>query len=287
MESQINRVKFTLTNMGLNEYQASALAHLIHIGETKATTLSKASGVPNARIYGILDELSKKGLIITRPGRPALYAPMTPEEISAALIADARHEIQKTLTTIESHRRDLTTMAQDIYLKGGTVQTRIPLLRIVGVGETSLEETRKLYQGARSKILILTRAMEWLPEVTEELLEASKRGASIQILMRSKDSLSREDAEKRDANISKIEEALMGSVEIRASNEVPIRGCIVDPDSDGRALFLVEEKGVPFIFREAAITSHPGVVRGLTSMFELKWTYDSEESSSERARNVV
>ncbi|MFW6109717.1 MAG: helix-turn-helix domain-containing protein, partial [archaeon] len=68
MEPQINQVKFQLTNMGLNEYQASALAHLMYLGETKATILSKASGVPNARIYGVLDELSQKGLIIVRPG---------------------------------------------------------------------------------------------------------------------------------------------------------------------------------------------------------------------------
>ncbi len=54
MEPQINQVKFQLTNMGLNEYQASALAHLMYLGETKATILSKASGVPNARIYGVL-----------------------------------------------------------------------------------------------------------------------------------------------------------------------------------------------------------------------------------------
>ena len=64
LEAKINQVKFTLMNMGLNEYQASALAHLMYLGETKATTLSKASGVPNARIYGVLDELSQKLLAI-------------------------------------------------------------------------------------------------------------------------------------------------------------------------------------------------------------------------------
>ncbi len=50
MERQISQLKFTLSNMGLNEYQSSALAHLIYLGETKAPNLSKASGVPNARI---------------------------------------------------------------------------------------------------------------------------------------------------------------------------------------------------------------------------------------------
>ena len=82
MERQVTQLKFTLSNMGLNEYQASTLAHLIYLGETKATNLSKASGVPNARIYGVLDELSQKGLLIVRPGRPALYSPLTPAEIA-------------------------------------------------------------------------------------------------------------------------------------------------------------------------------------------------------------
>ena len=42
-------------------------------------------------------------------------------------------------------------------------------------------------------------------------------------------------------------------------------------------LFLVEEEGVPFFLREAAITSHPGVVKGLAGMFDLQWRHDSRE----------
>ena len=106
MEPQINQVKTQLTNMGLNEYQASALAHLIYLGETKATIISKASGVPNARIYGVLDELSQKGLLIIRPGRPALYAPLTPQEIADALITASREEIRKELNVMEAYRDD-------------------------------------------------------------------------------------------------------------------------------------------------------------------------------------
>jgi hypothetical protein len=54
-----------------------------------------------------------------------------------------------------------------------------------------------------------------------------------------------------------------------------MRGCIVDPEMGGKALFLVEEVGVPFFLREAAITSHPSVVKGLTTLFDLMWRYDT------------
>jgi len=276
MESGINQVKLILADIGLNEYQASALSHLLHLGETKAPTLSKASGVPSARIYGILEELSQKGLVIIKPGRPALYSPMSPEEISGALIADARQEIRKRLEYIESYREEFLTRAKEIHLQGGSVKTRPPLLRIVSVGEVSIEETRKLYQGAQKKIIILTRAMDYHPTISETLNAAATRGVQISILMRSQESLNKDDIAKRNSVITHLQETLSDSVEIKTSNEVPLRGCIVDPDTEGRALFLVEERGVPYVFREAAITSHPGVVRGLTSMFELKWKYDSK-----------
>jgi sugar-specific transcriptional regulator TrmB len=277
MERHIDNVKFNLLRMGLNEYQASALSHLIYLGETKATTLSKTSGVPNARIYGILGELSKRGLVTIRPGRPTLYTPMTPEEISSALIADAREEIRRKLNILEEYREDFETSAKKIFNEGGKVSSRVPLLRIVNVGEVSLEETRKLYSGSEEKIMILTRAMEYYDDVKESLVEVAKRGVSIKIIMMSKKNLELEDLNKRDEILSRIKGTLGDSVDVRLSDEVIIRGCIVDPDSKGSALFLVEEVGVPFFFREAAITSHPGVVKGLANIFELMWKYNSKE----------
>ena len=277
MERQVDQVKFLLTSMGLNEYQASALSHLLYLGETKATTLSRASGVPNARIYGILDELSKMGLVTIRPGRPALYSPMAPADIASALITDARDEIRRRLSVIESYSEDFTASAGEIFQKAGRVNARVPLLRIVSVGDVSLEETRRLYQEADETILILTRAMEYYGEVAEGLKEATRRGVSAKILMMAEKSLVDDDRMKRDAIIGQIREDLADSVEIRVSDEVNLRGCIVDPESGGRALFLVEEVGVPFFLREAAITSHPGVVKGLASMFDLIWRFDSAQ----------
>ena len=262
--------------MGLNKYQSSALASLLHLGETKATVLSRASGVPSARIYGVLDELSQKGLVIIKPGRPALYTPMTPEEISSALITVTRQEILKRLSYIESYTEKFLSIAKEIYLQGGTIKSRPPLLQIVSVGEVSLEETRKQYRNAKDKIIILTRAMEYYPQVLEDLINALSRNVTILILMRSQNSLDPKDVEKRDANVIKIRKELGDLVEIKVSDEVPMRGCIIDPDTEGSALFLVEETGVPYIFREAAITSHPGLVRGFSSLFELKWKYDSK-----------
>jgi sugar-specific transcriptional regulator TrmB len=276
LERQINQLKFTLTNMGLNEYQASTLSHLIFLGETKATILSKSSGVPNARIYGVLDELSQKGLIIVRPGRPALYAPLTPEEIADALVSASRLEIRKQLNVIEDYRDGFESAATELYKKAGSAEERTGLIRIVSVGDVSIDETRKMYRTAKKSLMISTRAMEYIEQVQEDLLEAVKNGVDIRVLMRRQDSLKPEDAIKQNENLVGLKEILGDDAKIRYSSEVEIRGAIMDPDSDGRALFLVEEEGIPFFLREAALTNHPGVVKALASMFDLKWQFDSE-----------
>ena len=275
MEQQINQVKFLLMNMGLNEYQALTLSHLLYLGETKATMLSRASGVPSARIYGVLDELSQRGLVTVRPGRPALYSPMAPGDIANALIADARDEIRRRLRVIESYTEEFTSVAEEFFLKGGKAEARVPLLRIVSVGDVSIDETRKLYRGAGRTILILTRAMEYFPDVAEDLEAAVSRGVSMRIIMMSAKRLGEADRGKRDGMIRRIGEALGDAAEVRVSDEVIIRGCFVDPEEGGRALFLVEEVGVPFFVREAAITAHPSVVKGLAGMFDLMWRFNS------------
>lgn len=275
MEPQINRVKYILQNMGLNEYQASALAHLMYLGETKATTLSKSSGVPNARIYGVLNELSEKGLINTRPGRPLLYTPLSPREITEALIADTRAEMRKRLLDVESYTDDLVDAAEGMYLKASSSEQRTPLIRVVRRGDVSEEETRKLYRGAKKEVLISTRAMEYFDTVKDDLIEATTKGVKIKVLMYSRRGLNAEEAEKRDKSITSMKDSLGEAVEIRVTDDVLIRGCVVDPEDDGKALFLVEERGVPGFLREAAITSHPGVVKGLANLFDLKWRFES------------
>ncbi|UCD45511.1 MAG: hypothetical protein JSV27_03195 [Candidatus Bathyarchaeota archaeon] len=272
---KVDKVKFLLINMGLNEYQASALSHLLYLGETKVTTLSKASGVPAARVYGVMDELSQRGLVTVRPGRPVRYSPMPPDDITSALISDARDEARRRLEVLQEYSEDFQTSAGEIFLKAGGVKGRTPLMRIVSRDEVSLQETRKLYLGAKERILIMTGAMEYFDEVYGELKEVVERGVKVKVLMMSDEHMDEESRAKRDRSMEKIKDSLGDSAEIRLSDEMNLRGCIIDPDNGGRALFMAPEHGVPDFLKEAAITSHPGVVKGLVDMFELIWKLNS------------
>ena len=272
-EKDINQTKLLLINMGLNEYQASALAHLLLLGETKATTLSKTSKVPSARIYGILDQLAKMGLVNIRPGRPVLYSPRPLEDIASSLVSLSMNELKQKLRTLEDYARDLVETGKKFYLKGEKGIAKVPLLRIVSVGEVSLNETKKLYDTAEKEIQILSRAMEYFPEVAENIMEALNRRVSLKIILMESSLLEPEDRKKQAEILERINDVLEGEVEVRFTDEIPLRGCIIDPEIGGKALFLVEDPGVPFFLREAAITSHQGVVRGLALMYDLLWKH--------------
>jgi len=259
--------------MSLNEYQASALAYLLLLGETKATTLSKASKVPSARVYGVLGQLAKMGLVNIRPGRPALYSPRPPEDIAGSLVSLSMIELKEKLKTLEDYAKDLVETGKKLYLKGEKGVPRVPLLRIVSVGEVSLDETKRLYDAAENEIQILSRAMEYFPEVADKLRQTVKRGVSLKIILMKPSMMEPEDRKKQAKILEKINEVLGNRVEIRFTDEIPIRSCIVDPKTGGKALFLVEDPGVPFFLREAAITSHQSVVRGLGLMYSLLWKH--------------
>jgi hypothetical protein len=122
--------------------------------------------------------------------------------------------------------------------------------------------------------------MEYLDQVWGDLVDALGRGVRVRILMRDPRTLSEADKVKQGRALERLVGNLEDGLSIRFSPKVEIRGCTIDPEEAGRALFLVEEEGVPFFLREAALTNHPGVARALGTMFNLKWGYDSVPMSS-------
>jgi sugar-specific transcriptional regulator TrmB len=275
LENEVIQIRSLLSRMGLNEYQSSALAYLLFLGETKATTLSKISKVPSARIYGVLDKLGKMGLVSIRPGRPALYDPRPPDDVASSLVSLSVDELKQNLKILEKNAEDFVKASELVYLKGEEGVPKIPLLRIVSVGDVSLEETKRMYDAAKDEIRILSKAMEYFSEVTEILKEVSKRSVSLKILLMDPKMLDSTDRRKQTNTLERIKSEIKDCVEVRFTDEMPIRGCIVDPKAGGKALFLVEDPGVPYFLREAAITSHQSVVKGLGLMYDLLWMHRS------------
>ena len=51
-----------MQKLGLNLYESKAYATLLKVGTVNAYKVSKESGIPRARIYDVLETLTKRGL---------------------------------------------------------------------------------------------------------------------------------------------------------------------------------------------------------------------------------
>lgn len=266
-----------LQELDLKEYHAKALAHLLELGETKAPELSSASGVPKARIYGVLDDLSDLGLIEKKPGRPTKYLPKPPEEIIGRTIDNRKSKIEKEIEKIQTIEEELKSEFRPLY-ETSAEKSRKPLLKTVSVGDPSERETELMYDNAKEEINIATKSMEWLPSVKKSLQNAEDRGVKIRIILLSRELLEEENLPIQKESIKTLEKELP-EVQMKFSEFLlPLRGSIVDPSYDyttGRAIFLVEEKEVPLTLRDAAITENPSLVAGMKRYFDLIWEHES------------
>jgi predicted transcriptional regulator len=267
-----------LERLGLTEYERTALSELLTLGRTTAPNLAEATGIPKARIYGVLDELVDQGYVKEIPGRPKEYQAKPP-----AGILDRATENRKQ--DYETFRRDVETMREAFLAEFGprfeqaseAITPTEELFHVVDVGDPSETETRRLYHEADEHVYVITNSFAYVDAVEPALADAVGR-VSVDALFLHPDPL---DPDKRDVQAD-IVERLTGSypdLGIRYSTgKLPWRGTLIDPSMDyrgGEAIFLVEEPDVPNHMRQAAITENGSFVAGLKRYFDLVWEHES------------
>jgi sugar-specific transcriptional regulator TrmB len=255
--------------MGLGHYHGLALAHVLLVGEAKATELSKMSGIPSARIYEVLKELGDMGLVRARPGRPIVYTSLSSREIWRALVSVRRQEAKEEIENLEQRGEDLVSAVEKIS-RGRKKSERSPLVRVIAIGKVTEDETKLLYQQAHTQIMIFTKAFEYLPRVIDELVTASHKKAAIRVQFLDSRKLRAVDSAVQTQMLSLLN-TRAPTVEVRFAQDLPLRGTIVDPEGQASAIFHAEEPDVPLFLREACVTRNRGLVRALASFFELSW----------------
>ena len=89
------RVLSALRSLGLTDYQARAYLTLVRYGELRARELSRLSGVPYSKVYGVLEALRQRGWVGVKPGRPKTYYPKPPSEAVRAERARREAELRE------------------------------------------------------------------------------------------------------------------------------------------------------------------------------------------------
>jgi len=270
-----------LERLGLTEYECTALAEVLTLGRTTAPNLAEATGIPKARIYGVLDSLAEDGFVKVVPGRPKEYQPRPPDEILDRATENRRQ-------AFEDFRHEIGDLRDPFIAEFGPrfeqasedITPTEELFHVVDVGEPSETETRRLYHEATERVNVITKSLEYIDAIEPALAEAVE-SVPVDVLFLHPDLL---EAENRPIQAEIVDSitAEYPEVGIRFSTgALPWRGTLIDPDLDyetGEAIFLVEEPDVPNHMRQAALTENGSFVAGLKRYFDLVWEYESEAS---------
>jgi sugar-specific transcriptional regulator TrmB len=268
--------------LGLTEYEATALEELLTLGRTTAPNLAEATGIPKARIYGVLESLSDRGFIKVIPGRPKEYQPKAPGEILDRAVENHRQDYQAFADAVEEFRPEFLAEFESRYEQASEdIRPAEELFHVVDVGEPSERETRRIYREADERVWVVSKSFEYFDSVESALADAIDRGVDVSVLLLDPSHLSTEPRDE-PAIQRDIVERLTGeypSVEVRFSTEkLPFRGNVADPSMDyesGTAILVVEEEEVPNHMRQAAITENGAFVAGLKRYVDLIWEYES------------
>jgi sugar-specific transcriptional regulator TrmB len=265
--------------LGLTEYETTALTELLTLGRTTAPNLAEATGIPKARIYGVLDSLSDRGYIEIVPGRPKEYQPKSPEKILDRAEENRRQDYEQFCQDLSDHREAFLSEFRPRFERASEdITPTEELFHVVDVGEPSERETRRLYHDAEERVRVITKSFEYFDAVRPAFEEALDRGIDVDVLFLHPEHLSDENRPIQERMVERMT-GEYPSVDLRFSeSKLPWRGTIVDPSMEyetGNALLLVEEKDIPLHMRQAAITENGSFVAGLQRYFELVWEHES------------
>ncbi|PIN85351.1 MAG: hypothetical protein COV47_02665 [Candidatus Diapherotrites archaeon CG11_big_fil_rev_8_21_14_0_20_37_9] len=93
----ITRIK----KLGLNEYESRAYHSLLKYGSMAPVAVSKAAGIPRARVYDVLQSLEDKGFAVKMPFKQVVFSAITPKDAFDALSAKRKSALDKELDGIK------------------------------------------------------------------------------------------------------------------------------------------------------------------------------------------
>ncbi|WP_129115913.1 TrmB family transcriptional regulator [Halegenticoccus tardaugens] len=94
---ELDLVRDTLEKAGFTQYEADAYLTLVRKGATSATEVAETSGVPKSRIYDVLRDLERKGLVETYKQNSLQARALDPDSI----ISDLRSRAESFTDTAD------------------------------------------------------------------------------------------------------------------------------------------------------------------------------------------
>jgi len=125
-----------LNQLGFSQYEISCYLSLVARHPSNGSQLSRLSGVPRSRIYDVLRDMTKKGLVMEVEN--GLYVPLPPEELMKRL----RNRFESNLSTL---KKQLTEACQE---------TAYEYVWIIRGYEEVLKKASEMIRSARKELYV-------------------------------------------------------------------------------------------------------------------------------------
>jgi len=96
-----------LGELGLSSYEEGAYRALLSLGAATARRVSERSGVPNGRVYDVLNGLEARELVRSTETEPTTYVAVDPETAVERLLAERRRELDARAERYEALAADV------------------------------------------------------------------------------------------------------------------------------------------------------------------------------------
>ncbi len=165
MHQQVDSVAL-LHELGFTEYEARAYLSLVRAGSLNGYEVAKASGLPRANVYGVLERLIERGAARRLETRNGIrYRATAPERLVQRL--EKTH--QQILTAVRDALAELTPAKESD-----------PVFNMRGYGEL-LAQARTIIDKAHTSLLVAIQPRE-AAALAKPLREAGARGVAITTL---------------------------------------------------------------------------------------------------------
>jgi sugar-specific transcriptional regulator TrmB len=218
-------VEASLRELGYSQYEARIYLGLLRHGPLNGNELSKRSGVPSSKVYGVLDKLAAAGIVYTaKQSRTTVYACIAPDELLGRL----RRRYERPLDLLDAALPQLAG-----------VQPKPDIATIVG-SEAILAAATAIIQGARAE-LYLSGWAETIRELRELLNRAVERGVQVYGMLYGDDAPPA-GAWQRHTHLEIVEERIAGRMlTVVADGEEAL---IAHAPTEGQALAVRTENPV-------------------------------------------
>ena len=155
-----------LSLLGLSEYEAKAYEALVRLGEAKPSAVTRESGIPQSKVYDVLNRLVDAGLARVIPERPKRYAPLPPDRLGPRVTKQREH--------LEEAEKRIAELGQLFASRGGPQE----------VGELwfFVTATRDAVGTASATVHAIDPRLELMSGIGPALSDARSRGIDVRVL---------------------------------------------------------------------------------------------------------